>query len=106
MKTICILFILALTFLGSRNECKTTFVVTDCNNEGVPGATVTVSMCKDNQTKSLSTNVSGKAVFTICKKDICKIKITAVGFEPTLASDCSGPADNTTCKVKICKDDK
>ncbi|HVX49877.1 MAG TPA: carboxypeptidase-like regulatory domain-containing protein, partial [Chitinophagaceae bacterium] len=78
--------------------------ITDCDNQPVANAVVTVERCKDKKLFSTVTNSKGQASFPLCKKEICKTRISQVGFNekdiPKVGDNCNG--DN--CTIKICSE--
>ena len=106
------LFILCCLLAGALNgknlsdDCKTSFVITDCTNTPVAGASVLITKCSDGKVLGSSTDVNGKASFAVCKSDICKTRVTFVGYTEKskngVAGDCSGSDKNSTCKLNIC----
>jgi len=105
MKQMILMALLTGIFAGepkiNSKNCRTTFVITDCSDKAVSGATVTITTCKPKQTMSKTTDSDGKAVFSICGDDICDSKVTT-SVNAGLSKDCTGSKENTICRVKVC----
>jgi hypothetical protein len=103
--TILIIFLSAL-FSQPAETCKTTFRITDCDNQPVQSATITVERCSDRKLFHTVTDSNGKGSFPLCKNEICSTKVTMVGMEEKkvrgVGDSCSGPDTNLQCQLKIC----
>ncbi len=104
---ICLILILVTQFCCFDNgavplDCKTTLIITDCADQGVEGVTVTVERCSDRKAFFTITDSKGQAFFALCKKEICKTKLSFVGAEPKevpkVGDDCKGDK----CTIKLC----
>lgn len=99
--TVCLLTVL-VSF--KSKDCKTTFAIKDCDNKPVVGATITVERCLDKKKFSTLTDSKGEGSFPLCKEEICKTKVSLVGFEskdvPKVGDNCKG----NNCTIKICSD--
>src|ERR1700743_3337657 len=109
MKYLFILPLVFSLFAGQQPEsdiCKTSFVVNDCDGKPIPGVTVSITICSTKKDAATTTNSKGIATFPVCKSDICKSRITFIGYQGNtkngLIGDCSGSDSNTTCKINLC----
>ena len=103
-KLIAVLLFVICSYAFAPYDCETTFTVVDCKDVPVAGATITVERCSDKKQFSSVTNNSGQASFSLCKKDICKTKISSVGYEFKVVSKVGNNCNDNNCKIKICSD--
>lgn len=99
---VSIALLLSLQFI----ECTTTFEVTDCDGEPVIGANVIIETCEGEEISSV-TDIDGKARFKVCSKDICKVRISYIGYATystsNISDECTVDEEgNATCELKIC----
>ncbi len=111
-----LLLITALTCLFQYGQllasgnCTTRFLLKDCEGQVVPGVTVIIQSCKNNETTGAITDASGVATFKVCLDDICKVSFTFVGYatmegtKKTMKEKCKKEGKNATCEYTLCDD--
>lgn len=90
------------------SDCSTTFIIRDCDNIAVVGASVTVERCTDKKLFTSVTNSKGEATFPLCKTTICRVKVAYAGYatkdiKGNIGENCKGD-QNANCDIKICSD--
>ncbi|MBN9297593.1 MAG: carboxypeptidase regulatory-like domain-containing protein [Filimonas sp.] len=103
---IAFIFVCLLPCLISfdNKDCKTTFTIKDCKDNPVEGATITVERCSDKKKFNTTTNSKGEGSFPLCKEEICKTKISSVGYESRDVSSVGNNCKGNNCIIKICSD--
>jgi hypothetical protein len=115
MKTIFLLLLAVLAFSprgilntdqqGCGQGCTTIIKVLDCNGDPVANAQVTIKLCCNQETHTVTTDPEGKASFQYCVADICErtIRMNLPSTKSTeyAMENCSG-GKNSECTVKVC----